>query len=169
MKPAVLDLFNQNDIKPALEQALNDLELDFQQNKYELKQAFLDSFKQICENTKQIQQTSQPKIGFLTYHLLRTKVLQHKYTYTVMAYDKEWYRNDGIPVGEADFSFLYRHYENLWRQLTRESRKYIMQFSEPDLENIMLGQLDPLSQIRCRTDAAQPSGCHRNRRISDPG
>ncbi|SNS56516.1 Pentapeptide repeat-containing protein [Anaerovirgula multivorans] len=142
MAETALEKFNLKEVKPSLEQALKNLEEDFQQNKQQFKKTFIDSFKQICTNTKQIQQSTQPKTGFIIYHLLRTKILQHKYTYTAMAYDKDWYLKDGIPVGELDVTFIYKHYEDMRQQLMKVFRKYVLKISEPDVERIMLEQLD---------------------------
>lgn len=141
MEETVLERFSQNNVKPALEQALINLEQDFQQNKEQMKQAFIDSFCQVCKNIRELQKTSQPKMGFLIFHLFRTKVLRHKYTYTAIAYDKEWYRREGFPVGEMDVSFIFEHYETMWKKLSSECKKYIMQIEEPDVERIMLDYL----------------------------
>jgi hypothetical protein len=141
MTKSVLERFNQNNVRPALEQALINLEQDFQQNKEQMKQVFIDSFCQVCKNIKELQKTSQPKLGFLIFHLLRTKVLQHNYTYTAIAYDKEWYRREGFPVGEMDVSFIFEHYETMWKRLSSECKKYIMQIEEPDVERIMLAHM----------------------------
>ncbi|WP_346064601.1 pentapeptide repeat-containing protein [Lacrimispora amygdalina] len=142
MSPALVR-FHEKDVFPSLEQALNDLEQDFQKNLCEMKKQYIECFKIICLNTAKIQENGQSRIGFLIFHLLRTRILSHDYTYAVMAYDKDWYLNEGVRVGEADFSFIYKHYEELWKKLERESKKYIGQINGVDIEGIMLKLLNP--------------------------
>jgi len=142
MSPALVR-FHEKDVFPSLEQALNDLEQDFQKNLCEMKKQYIECFKIICLNTAKIQENGQSKIGFLIFHLLRTRILSHDYTYAVMAYDKDWYLKEGVRVGEADFSFIYKHYEELWKKLERESKKYIGQINGADIEGIMLKLLNP--------------------------
>lgn len=141
MEKSVWEKFAQNNVIPALEQVLDDLEQDFQKNKNEMKQIFVDSFRQACINIRKVQKEGQPKTGFLIFHLLRTRTLQHKYTYTIMTYDKDWYRKEGIPVGELDVSFAFKYYEAMWKKLSGEYKRYIMQIEEPDVEQIMLDHL----------------------------
>ncbi len=142
MSPALVR-FHEKDVFPSLEQALNDLEQDFQKNLCEMKKKYIECFKIICLNTAKIQENDQSRIGFLIFHLLRTRILSHDYTYAVMAYDKDWYLNEGVRVGEADFSFIYKHYEELWKKLERQSKKYIGQINGADIEGIMLKLLNP--------------------------
>ncbi len=142
MSPA-LNRFHEKDIFPSLELALNDLEHNFQNNLSEMKKQYLESFKSICVNIAKIQENDQIRIGFLIFHLLRTNIINHDYTYAVMVYDKNWYVNEGVRVGEADFSFIYKHYEELWKKLERESKKYIGQINVADIEGIMLKLLNP--------------------------
>ncbi|MCL2337339.1 MAG: pentapeptide repeat-containing protein [Firmicutes bacterium] len=132
-----IEKFKQNDVQPALEQALDNLEHGFQQNKDQLKQAFLDTFKQICIKTGRSQQIT----GYLIYHLLLTNMLQRNYTYAVVAYGPEGYYKEGVQVGEQDCSFIYRYYQTMWQQLDKIYRQYILKIFEPDLEKIMLAQL----------------------------
>lgn len=143
MQQDVLERFYEQDVMPALAQTLEALEVDFQKTKQDLKQEFIRCFRSICSNTEQSRTLTSSKTGFLSFHLLRTRILHHDYTYPVISYDKEWYLNNGIRAGELDVSYYYKHYESLWIQLSRESNKYIQKFCEPDIETIMLNLLNP--------------------------
>ena len=145
MSPALVR-FHEKDVFPSLELILNNLEQDFQKNLGDMKKLYLECFKGICLNTGKKQENDQIRIGFLIFHLLRTRILTHDYTYAVMVYDKDWYLNEGIRVGEADFSFIYKHYEELWKKLEWESKKYIGQINGADIEGIMLKLLNPFHQ-----------------------
>ncbi|TCO68977.1 pentapeptide repeat protein [Marinisporobacter balticus] len=149
MTEKALEKFHENDVKPALDEALVHLEEDFQQNKDALKKLFLNSFKEICTNIKEVstnreevEKTTHSKTGFIIYTLLRTRILQHKYVYKVIVYDKDWYLNEGLSVGELDVSFFYKHFEGLWQKLMKASKKYVLKISEIDVEHIMLDHLD---------------------------
>ncbi|WP_129599958.1 pentapeptide repeat-containing protein [Anaerophilus nitritogenes] len=137
-----LGKFYENDVKSVLDKILIDLEEDFQKNKDTLKKLYLDSFKEICTNIKELEKSTKGKTGFIIYTLLRTKILQHKYVYRVIVYDKDWYLNDGIRVGEMDVGFFYKYFEEMWQKLLKASKKYVLKISEIDVERIMLGHLD---------------------------
>lgn len=141
MREQTLEQFYEKDAIPALDDALGHLEQEFQKTRLEQKKKFTDCFRGICTNTAQLR--GESKTGFLIFHLMRTKILNHQYSYPVISYDKEWYANKEIMVGELDVSCYYKHYEDLWKRLSRESRKYIDQFCEPDIEQLMLKLLDP--------------------------
>lgn len=143
MNQEVYEKFLEQDVAPALTHALNNLEADFQKHKKELKQEYIHSFQDALRTISKIRNEKESKTGFLTSHLLRTRILNHHYSYPILSYDKEWYASQGISAGEMDVSYLYKHYEALWQELLRESRKYIQQFSEPDIESVMLKILDP--------------------------
>ena len=145
MSPAFVR-FHEKDVFPSLEEALNDLEQDFQKNLHQMKKQHLKTFKSVCQNIAEYQDSGQGKVGFLIFHLLRTRILRHDYTYVAMTYDKDWYLNEGVPVGEADVSFIYKYYEELWKKLERESKKYIGQINGADIEGIMLKLLNPFHQ-----------------------
>lgn len=146
MRQEVLEKFYEQDVMPALAQALENLETDFQKTKQDMKQEFIDCFRKICVTAERSRTISSSKTGFLSFHVLRTRILNHNYSYPAMSYDKEWYLNNGIMTGELDVSYYYNHYESLWKQLTRESRKYIQQFCEPDIETIMLKLFEPFHE-----------------------
>jgi uncharacterized protein YjbI with pentapeptide repeats len=142
MEKTALDKFYENDVNPLFKEALNNLENDFQQNRKELKKAFIHSFKGICVNIKEEEKSGRIKTGFIIYNLLRTRIIQHKYEYMVIVYDRDWYLKDGIKAGEFDVSFFYRHFEDVWQKLLKIFRKYVMQISIADVERIMFDHLD---------------------------
>lgn len=143
MNQEIYEKFLEQDVMPALKVALDNLETDFQTQKEALKQEYINSFQDALRTINKIRNETKSKTGFLTSHLLRTRILNHHYSYPIISYDREWYGSKGISAGEMDVSFLYKHYEALWQELLRESRKYIQQFSEPDIESIMLRILNP--------------------------
>jgi hypothetical protein len=153
MREELLEKFENEDVKPVLNQTLIHLEEDFQRNKATYKKIFLEGFKDICERIKEVNtnvevkveeevETTQKKIGFMIYTLLRTRILDHKYVYKVIIYDKEWYLKDGIGVGELDVTLFYKHFEKMWQKLLKASKKYVLKISVLDVERIMLKHLD---------------------------
>lgn len=142
MSGTVCDKFYENDVKPLLKATLSRLEEDFQQNKEMLKMEFLNSFKDVCIYIKEVERSTGRKAGFIIYNLLRTRMLSKRYEYMVVLYDKDWYLKDGVKVGDLNVQFFYKHFEELWQELLKLYKKYIMQVSVVDVERIMMDQLD---------------------------
>ncbi len=136
-----LQLFYEKDVNPIREKVLEALEIDFQVHKWTLKEAFISSFKKTCEEIKKLEETQEFKVGFLMYNLLRTQVMQHQYNYRIYVYDENWYLKDGIYIGELDVSFIYKYYEEMWQELLKCSKKYVLKIGVLDVEHIMLEQL----------------------------
>lgn len=142
MGKELLEQFYEKEVTPLLEETLQQLEADFQQHKDELKVDFLESFKTICQQIKGIQEREHMPIGFMMYNLLRTRLLQKRYTYSVRVYDETWYLKEGISVGDWDVSFFYQYVESFWQRLLKQAQKYVMKISVLDVERIVLNELE---------------------------
>ena len=142
MGKEVLEKFYEKEVTPLLQEILQQLEEEFQQHKDELKVGFLESFETICQQIKMIQEREHMPIGFMMYNLLRTRLLQRKYTYSVRVYDEEWYLKEGISVGDWDVSFFYQYVELFWQRLLKQAQKYVMKISVLDVERIVLNELE---------------------------
>ncbi|MHC1748107.1 MAG: pentapeptide repeat-containing protein [Cellulosilyticaceae bacterium] len=141
-------LFCEKDVLPLLNEACIQLENDFQHHKHQLKEDIIKTFQQAFITLKDLQEaikkeSQEPfKVGYIIGTLLRTKIINHNYQYTIFAYDKNWYVQEGKVIGEIDVSFFYHHFEIMWKQLLKDYKKYMGQLSAIEVEKVMLSCLD---------------------------
>jgi uncharacterized protein YjbI with pentapeptide repeats len=139
-----MEKFYEKDVAPVLKEILVELEEAFQEEKQELRKGFVESFKKACQEIQD--NLPDTEVGFIMYNLLRTKVLQHEYTYSIIVYDEEWYMKEGIKIGEIDVSFAFKYFEKFWQALLSRFRKYVLQITIVDVEHCLLQYLEPFHQ-----------------------
>ncbi|WP_250278935.1 pentapeptide repeat-containing protein [[Clostridium] colinum] len=132
--------FYSNYFEPILKETLENLEEDFQQNIEEYKKEFILNFKNISEKIKK--EHSDTRIGYLSYNLMLTKIINKNYKYDIYIYDKEWYLKGDIKIGEYNVEYIYKHYQKMWDKLLKEGKGYIFKINNTDINNIMLKIVD---------------------------
>jgi hypothetical protein len=71
---------------------LRELERRFQQQGETFILGFVESLQQICGKIKAMQlRNEKDKIGYLTYSMLRTAILDRRPVYLIEAFDKNWF------------------------------------------------------------------------------
>lgn len=138
----ILDEFYEKEVEPRLEQIKEELEQDFHVHHLEWIEQLKPKFEAICCVAKNIQEKNHISIGYLMFHVLRTRLMEHDYRYQVVIYGEEFYAKEGFFVGDIDVSFIYQYYEKLWQVLLTEYKKYIGKITPMDIEQIMLRLLD---------------------------
>ena len=122
--------------KPILKETLEKIEEDFQENIEKYKNEFILNFKSISKEIKN--KYVGKKIGYLTYNLMLTKIINKNYSYDIYIYDKDWYLNGDIKIGEYNVEYIYKYYEEMWDKLVKEGRGYIFKINKTDITNVML-------------------------------
>lgn len=71
-----------------------------------------------------------------------TKIINKNYNYDIYIYDKDWYLNGDIKIGEYNVEYIYKYYEEMWNKLLKEGLGYIFKVNKTDIKNIMLSIID---------------------------
>nr|WP_317358931.1 pentapeptide repeat-containing protein [uncultured Tyzzerella sp.] len=126
--------------KPILKETLEKIEEDFQENIEKYKSEFILNFKSISNEIKN--KYVDKKIGYLSYNLMLTKIINKNYNYDIYIYDKDWYLNGDIKIGEYNVEHIYKYYEEMWNKLLEEGMGYIFKINKTDINNVMLNVID---------------------------
>jgi hypothetical protein len=138
----VIEKFCEEEAYPRVEEKLIHLQEEFEFRKVEWKTQFVKAFEQICQNVIQIQQDTAKVPCYLVFHLMRTRIVKHRYEYMVQMYEEDWYLIEGISVGTLQVDFIFRYFEEVWKELLEVSRKYVRKISEADIQYIMQEQVE---------------------------
>lgn len=126
-------------LESAMYDAFSILEAEFHTQKDRLIQDFIHSFQQMCVKIKQLQERGgKAPIAYIHYSLLRTSILQQKYTYLIEAYSEEWYGDENECFSWYDASWFYKSFAPLQSLLAQKLKKYFRLFQPDDRERIML-------------------------------
>ncbi|MCL2611208.1 MAG: hypothetical protein FWE02_05985 [Defluviitaleaceae bacterium] len=81
------------------------------------------------------------EIAYLAFTLLRTNLLYGRYIYEIHIYDKKWYINDFIKIGEIDVSSIFGWIESTKGALGKEAKKYLGKINTAEIENLISSSL----------------------------
>jgi len=135
---------------PRINEELQRVEQESRNQETKLKEKYLSCLKEIFTNVQRTGKQLNMEVAYLSFTLLRSNILYGKNTYDVHIYDKEWYANDYIKVGEIDVSFFFGRLEEIKKYLLRESRKYVGGINASDLDNIISQSIEPISRFFIR-------------------
>ncbi len=123
---------------PTLDETLDKLENDFQNNFEKYKLEFIENFKEFCKIVKE--EYPELQIAYISYNLMLTNILNHKYKYNIYIYDSNWYLGEqkDIQILQYNVTFIYKYFEEMWLKLLKERKKYIFKINDTDVNNLML-------------------------------
>lgn len=126
-------------LESAMYDAFSILEAEFYSQKDRLIQDFIHSFQQMCMKIKQLQDKGKKDpVAYIHYSLLRTSILQQKYTYLIEAYSEEWYGDENECISLYDASWFYKSFAPLQSLLAQKLKRYFKLFQPGDSDRIML-------------------------------
>lgn len=127
-----LELFvNEHVKKLSLEKILN-LEEYYQKNKESLKKEFIESFLSICKKAD-----NKENIGYITYSMLRTNLIENNKNYIVEVSDNTWFLDREKIISKFNSSFAFNFLKELEVEL-KELKKPYTKIKDYDIENIVL-------------------------------
>ncbi|WP_268625021.1 hypothetical protein [Paenibacillus alvei] len=113
----------------------------FQLHQEQLSQAFVESFSKLCRCIRDRQDRGDMgPVGYITYSMLRTELLHHRWMCLVEASDKRWFLDANRYEEGYDAAWLFSFWEELHRVLDQERRKYMGLINPADVELIALEQ-----------------------------
>ncbi|OAB35934.1 pentapeptide repeat-containing protein [Paenibacillus glacialis] len=126
-------------LEPAIAEAISVLEAEFQTQKHQLIEGFIHSFREMCLQIQHMQDTGEKApIGYIHYSLLRTSILQGKYTYLIEAYSEDWYGDEDECLNIYDASWAFKSFVPLQERLAQKLKMYFGLFNPGDSERLML-------------------------------
>ncbi|BAU27213.1 pentapeptide repeat protein [Aneurinibacillus soli] len=138
-KEEALQHFRENHVHPTFHATIVALEQYAQTHRDELVQDFLPSFQQLCRTIKQKQAAGEKgEIGYITYSMLRTEILEGRHRYLVEATDNRWFLDDHVCKAEYDASWAFRFLDEFERSLEQARKVYMDVITPADLETIKL-------------------------------
>lgn len=133
-----------NTIIPVFGETMEQLEVILQQEKDEFRRRFVKEFSDACR--KHQRENPERKTRILMFQFLRTDLLEKKYKYRIVCYDRDWYLGKGDICGEIDTGMIFHFYHVMEDRLIREARTYVGKISTPWIQHQM-GKLRGLFQV----------------------
>ncbi|WCN36417.1 pentapeptide repeat-containing protein [Aneurinibacillus uraniidurans] len=136
-KEEALARFIEEVAQPKSQETVGKLEQHFHRHKDEHAEAFIRSFQLLCRRiqTKQAQ-GEKGKIGYITYSMLRTEMMEGRYYYLIDASDRGWFFDRMECQEEYDASWAF-HFLDVWGyELEREAKAYMGKITVPDIERL---------------------------------
>lgn len=137
-----MEKFYEKEVWFIITENLRLLENEYENKKEEWKLKFIEEFQRVCVEIDRINMGTGKVPGYLIFHLLRTKIIDHLYDYSVQFYESNWYLREGTPVALYNVDFIYHFLEKSWKETLVASKKYIDLFTEADIQFIMLEEVD---------------------------
>ncbi|WP_036712667.1 hypothetical protein [Paenibacillus ehimensis] len=126
-------------VKDKQKEYIERAEEDYRSRKDELAKDFIESFRRICLNSKEMQSAGQKeKIGYINYSMRRTYLLERKHEHVVEAFDKDWYFDTYPCRGTYDSGWAFKYLDALEDELEQLGKKYMGNIIKPDIERIKL-------------------------------
>ncbi|GAC41162.1 pentapeptide repeat-containing protein [Paenibacillus popilliae] len=115
------------------------LERDFQSQRERLADEFMTSFQEICREIRDAQVRGEKgAIGYITYSMLRTELLEGRYIYRVEAMDNGWVFDRHPYVLQYEAGWAFQHLDTLRSRMMTASRMYGGRVSVPVIERMLL-------------------------------
>jgi hypothetical protein len=111
----------------------------YENNKEKLALEFIESFKNICNKIEKIQiEEKKEAIGYITYSMLLTEIVEHNYVYIVEAFNKLWFLDNEECKVKYDASWAFNFLEELEVEMEAERKLYMSKITAADVEKIKL-------------------------------
>lgn len=139
--------FTETYLKPKINEKLFALDKYFHENKGRLVSAFLDSFRNICIEIKKMQASGEKgKIGFITYSMLRTALLERSYCMLIEAFNEDWFLDLRECHAGYEASWAFGFLEELGSELGDITKLYIGNIVGADIERIKLKEAEKFNE-----------------------
>lgn len=131
-----------------LEKCVDRLEAYYQENKDNLAEQFVHSFRTICCHIVELQASLRKNpIAFIHYSMLRTSIIDRSYQYLIEAYSEEWYGDSMACHSSYDASWAYMEMPSLLQQLEVLRRPYFQFIDSSDIERLLLNHVYAFDQF----------------------
>ncbi len=146
-KEEALQHFKENYVREKSIEKLLALEIYFNEHKDELALDFMESIKEICVKIKDMQEENKKeKIGYITYSMLRTEILEKNYIYTIEAFNGFWFFDKKECEAKYDVSWAFKFLDELWTELEQQRKVYMNLILAADVEKIILKEAENYNQ-----------------------
>ncbi|GLI05959.1 hypothetical protein YDYSG_19890 [Paenibacillus tyrfis] len=126
-------------VKDKQKEYIEKAEEEYRSRKDELAKDFIESFRRICLNIKEMQSAGKKaKIGYINYSMRRTYLMERKHEHVVEAFDKDWYFDTYPCRGTYDSEWVFKYLDALEDELEQLGKKYMGKIIKPDIERIKL-------------------------------
>ncbi|MGG1616182.1 hypothetical protein ACIFQM_18145 [Paenibacillus sp. NRS-1782] len=132
-----LEHFQKTYAEEVLNQKLHQVMSLYEQRKEELMQSFIQSFQRICLQANHLD-TEKAKIGYITYSMRRTYLMDRNYNYVIEAYDKNWFFDPGPCYGTYDAGWAFSYLGEMEDELNQLRKPYMNKVMQPDVERFVL-------------------------------
>ncbi len=137
-----LEHFIENYVKMESSAKMQKLKVYYENNKNILLDEFIESFRRICIKIKDMQDKGKKgKIGYITYSLLRTNIMDRKFVYLIEAFNRLWFFDRVECWEEYDVRWAYEFLDGFEAELIEKSKLYLNKIAKPDIERFMLQEI----------------------------
>lgn len=138
-RKAALEHFVENYVDKESNEKLQNLKLYYENNKNTLIEGFVESFRKVCLKIIDMQDKGEKeKIGYITYSMLRTNIIDGKFAYLIEGFDKLWFFDRAECREEYDASWAFVFLKEFEEELIIKSKPYINKITKPDIERFKL-------------------------------
>jgi hypothetical protein len=96
---------------------------------------------------KEIESFDSFKIFYVSFAMLRTNLLYGKYIYEIHVYNKNWFLNDFVKIGEIDVSSIFDWIEETKEYFLKEAKRYVGKINESEIDNIISTALNDFEEL----------------------
>lgn len=137
-----LNHFKENYVKKIGQEKLLSLDNYYNNCQDRLATQFADSFRKLCLKALTMQIKGQKgDIMYINYSLLRTNMIERKYTYAAEALNCYSFEDDGDCRIEYDVTWAYQFLHEFLEELEQKRRLYIDKISPAVIDRIMMEEL----------------------------
>ncbi|MED0679992.1 pentapeptide repeat-containing protein [Aneurinibacillus thermoaerophilus] len=138
-KEEALQHFIKNEAIPRITESLLALEDYFQTHKDTLVHDFIHSFQHLCHIIKERQEQGEKgKIGYITYSMLRTEIMEERSIYGIEATDSRWFFYPKACQAEYDAGWAFFFLDELENELEKARKAYMGEITKLDIEKLKL-------------------------------
>lgn len=140
-----LEHFHKIYAEEVLRQKIHHVASLYEQRKEELIFSFIQSFQWICQQANHME-VSKARIGYITYSMRRTYLVDRNYNYIIEAYDKSWFFDPGPCQGVYDAGWAFSFWGELVDELSQLRKPYMNKVIQPDVERFALQAAEEFHQ-----------------------
>lgn len=141
-KGEALEHFIKNYVKTESSVKMQKLKVYSENNKDILIDDFVESFRRICVKIKDMQDKGEKgEIGYITYSLLRTNIMEGKLVYLIEAFNRIWFFDRIECQEEYDVRWAYQFLDEFEAELIEKSKPYLNKIGMPDIERVKLKEI----------------------------
>ncbi|MDP4180320.1 MAG: pentapeptide repeat-containing protein [Bacillota bacterium] len=138
-KIEALQHFNDNYVKEKRDQKLKELDEFYNINRDVLAKDILEAFRNVCVKAGKLQlEGIKENIAYISFSMVRVKLLNNDYKYFVDAYNEILYLDEVQCRSYYDASWAFRFLEEFEKELEQSRKLYINKILKSDIEKIKL-------------------------------